>query len=255
MSGRAFRKTAALALLGLLVLGCLLGAPAGGLADLPLGPPFATPGATHPFGTDDLGRDLLAAMAQAGRTSLKVAGLATLVALGLGAAAGLAAGTAGRLADEGLMRLADMVAGLPTLLVALTCLSLFGGSWLAVALVIGFTRWPLVARLVRVEAQVLGRSEFVRAAKALGLSRTAVVRRHILPGVAVQLAAAAGILFGGALIAESAIAFVGLGDPSATSWGQLLAAGFTFADRAWWVWALPAAGLVAASALVAVAAE
>lgn len=244
------------ALLAILLFGtCLAAAPSGSLAHLPVAEPFLPPGLAHPLGTDDLGRDMLQAVLQAGRTTLMVAGPATLLALGIGIVAGMAAALGGRLADEALMRLADIAAGLPTLLVAILVVALFGGSTQAVALVIGLTRWPMVARLVRVEVMALGQSEFIRAAEALGLSRLAIARRHLMPNVAAQAGTAAGILFGGAMVAEAALAFVGLGDPEATSWGQLLASGFTFADRAWWAWTAPAAGMVLASALVAMAVQ
>ncbi|WP_439572073.1 ABC transporter permease [Phreatobacter sp.] len=244
------------ALLAILLFGtCLVAAPQGSLAQLPISTPFLPPGAAHPLGTDDLGRDMLQAVLQAGRTTLLVAGPATALALGLGILAGMAAALGGRVADEVVMRLADIAAGLPTLLVAILTVALFGGSTLAVALVIGLTRWPMVGRLVRVEVMALRQAEFIRAAEALGLSRLAIARRHMLPNVAAQAATATGILFGGAMVAEAALAFVGLGDPEATSWGQLLASGFSFADRAWWVWVVPAAGMVTASALVAMAAQ
>jgi len=175
------------------------------------------------------------------------------MALGIGTLVGLSAGMAASVLDDLLMRAADIVSGLPTLLIALACLALFGASWLAVALVLGLTRWPMVARLVRVETMALRRAELVRAAAALGMSRYQIVRSHILPHVVAQIGGAAGIVFGGALIAETAVAFVGLSDPLMTSWGQRLANGFAFADRAWWIWVSPAVGLVGTSALVAMA--
>jgi peptide/nickel transport system permease protein len=232
---------------------CLALAPAGALAQLPLGAAFLPPGGPHLFGTDDLGRDLLAAMAQAGSTSLLVAGGATVISLVIGTLLGLIAGTGRALVDEALMRLADIVAGFPTLMLALVMASLTGGSSMAVALVIGLTRWPMIARLVRAETLALRRTAFVTAAVALGASRTAIARRHLLPHVLTLVGPAAGIVFGGALVAEAAVAFVGLGDPMTTSWGQLLANGFTFVDRAWWVWVFPAAGLALTSGLVAAA--
>ncbi|MFN3852865.1 MAG: ABC transporter permease [Phreatobacter sp.] len=251
---RAGRLVPAL-LAGLMFGLCFLAAPPGSLAQLPMAAPFLPPGPGHPFGTDDLGRDMLKAVLQAGRTTVMVAGPATALALALGLLAGLAAALGGRLADEVLMRLADITAGLPTLLVAILVVALFGGSTGAVVLVIGLTRWPMVARLVRVEVMALRHAEFIRAAEALGLSRPAIARRHMLPNIAAQAATATGILFGGAMVAEAALAFVGLGDPQATSWGQLLASGFAFADRAWWVWGIPAAGMALAAALIAMAAQ
>jgi peptide/nickel transport system permease protein len=254
--GRVRRGTmSSVAILVAFYAACVAFAPPGALATLPMAEAFVPPGWSHPLGTDDLGRDLLGALLQGGRTSLFVAGLSTVLALALGTLAGVAAGTAGDWLDEALMRTADVVAGLPSLLVAVLVVALFGGSTLAVTLVLGLTRWPMVARLVRVEALVIARSDFVRAAAALGVGRLAIVCRHILPHVATQTASAAGILFGGAIVAEAALAFVGLGDPSVTSWGLLLSSGFAFHDHGWWLWAAPAAVLAFTAGLVAVATD
>lgn len=244
-----------LAALGLLYLLCLVLAPAGALDMLPLGQPFQAPSLAHPLGTDDLGRDLLAALAQGGRTSLFVAALATSLALGVGGIVGLAAGLGPSLLDEALMRAADIVLSLPALLVAILVASLFGSSALGLALVLGLTRWPVIARLVRAEALALRGTDFVRAAVALGTPPVLLALRHVLPHARPALLSAAGIVFGGAILAESALAFVGLGDPHLTSWGQLIASGYSFVAHAWWMWAFPAMALSGASALVALLAD
>lgn len=236
-----------------LYLACLLLAPAGALPDLPQTAPLLPPSLAHPFGTDDLGRDLLAAALQGGRTSLSVAGLATLLALGLGLLVGLAAGLARGVMDEALMRGAEIVASLPTLLIAVLVAALFGGSVTGLALVIGLTRWPLVARLIRIETMALLGQMHVRAAFALGAAPLHVARWHMLPPLAGAMGAAAGIVFGGAIVTEAALAFVGLGDPAATSWGQMMASGFALLGLGWWLWVGPAAMMVLATGLVALA--
>jgi peptide/nickel transport system permease protein len=144
---------------------------------------------------------------------------------------------------------------IPVLLLAVLAASLFGGSTFNLALLLGLTRWPVVARLVRVEARALLSRDFVRAARALGATPMQIARRHVLPSAAAPAWAAAGIIFGGAVMAEAALAFVGLGDAAATSWGQLTATGFGFVGRAWWVWFWPAAMLVVVSACVALLAD
>lgn len=237
------------------VTALLLLAPQGALPDLPLADPFLPPGAAHPFGTDDLGRDMLHATAQGVRTSVLVGLGATALALLLGLAVGLAAGLADPPADDFLMRAADVVASLPALLVAILVAALFGGSVVALTLVLGLTRWPLVARLARVEAQALRAREFVLAARALGLSRRGILLRHVLPHVATVARSAAGILFGGALVSEAALAFVGLGDPARTSLGQLAANGFRFVVHAPWTWAVPVLAIGGLTALVAILAD
>jgi peptide/nickel transport system permease protein len=251
MSARA----AAILALAALYLACWLLAPGGSLAALEAHAALLSPRLAHPLGTDDLGRDLLAAVLQGGRTSLTVAALATLLALTLGLAVGLAAGLGPAPLDEGLMRLAEITASLPALLVAVLVAALFGGSAWNLALLLGLTRWPVIARIVRIEVQSLLGQEFLRAAWALGAGPLHVARRHLLPHLAGPVLAAAGIVFGGAVVAEAALAFVGLGEPGVTSWGHMVAAGFAVLGLAWWVWLWPAAMLVLVSGLVALATE
>jgi peptide/nickel transport system permease protein len=241
--------------LAVLYLACLMLAPGGSLATLEPHAALLSPRLAHPLGTDDLGRDMLAALLQGGRTSLTVAAIATVLALSIGLLAGLVAGSGPPLLDEALMRGAEITASLPALLLAVLVAALFGGSAWNLALLLGLTRWPVVARIVRMEVRSLLGREFLRAAWALGASPVHVARRHLLPHLANPVLAAAGIVFGGAVVAEAALAFVGLGDPTVTSWGQMVAAGFAVLGLGWWVWLWPAAMLVMVSGLVAVAAE
>lgn len=222
---------------------------------VPSAAPFLPPSLAHPFGTDDLGRDLLSAVIAGGRTSLLVGALSVTLALAIGTGAGLIAGLGPRALDETVMRTADMVASVPALLVAILVAGLHGGSALALALVLGATRWPVVARIVRAETASLLRMEHARAAIALGVGPAGLARRHLLPHIGDGVLPVAGILFGGAILAESTMSFVGLGDPDRTSWGRLVADGSHFLDRAWWGWAFPALAIVSVSALVAVAAD
>lgn len=249
--GWARALAALLALLALLALPALPdgGAAAGNAA------PFIAPGAAHPLGTDDLGRDLLRELLRGLRTSLVVGLGVTALALALGTAVGLAAGLGSALADELLMRGADIVASLPTLVVAILVAAVFGGSLAALVLVLGLGRWPLVARLVRAETVALRERDFVLAARALGASRWRIGRVHLLPHALTPALAASGILFGGALVSEAALAFVGLGDPAHVSLGQLAANGFAFVVHAPWMWIAPVAAIVALTAPLAMLAD
>jgi peptide/nickel transport system permease protein len=239
--------------LGLLALGVamLVLVPAGDMPGQAPALPFLPPGASHPFGTDDLGRDLLREVARGVRTSVLLGLGVTSMALLLGIAVGLSAGMGSPLADELWMRGADVVASLPTLVIAILVAALFGGSIPALVMVLGLTRWPLVARLVRVETASLRERDFVLAARALGATPLRVALRHVLPHAATAALAATGILFGGALVSEAALAFVGLGDPSVTSLGQLAANGFVFVSHAPWMWIAPAAAIVALTVTIA----
>ena len=244
----------ALGLVGLFAVLLML-APPGGIQVLPMTRPFLPPAASHPFGTDDLGRDMLMAVAQGARTSLTVGLTAVIIAVGLGTAVGIAAGLGPAVLDEILMRATDVVASLPTLLIAVLMAAFFGGSAALVALVLGLTRWTVIARLVRAEALTLSRREFYRAAAALGCGPLRLARRHVLPHVLVVVAPAAGIVFGGAVLAEATLAFVGLGDPDMTSWGRLIAAGYGYLDDAWWMWVFPTAAICLTTMLVALASD
>lgn len=234
-----------------LVLLVLAFAPTGALPNIPSTDPFLSPSLSHPGGTDDLGRDLLLMSLQGARTSLLVGLGVTFLALALGMIVGLAAGLGSAWLDEMLMRTADVVASLPALLIAILVMALFGGSIGALVLVMGLTRWPLVARLVRMETLGLRSRTFILAAQALGASPLRIACRHILPHVATAALASLGILFGGAIVSEAALSFVGLGDPSVTSLGQLAANGFTFVQHAPWMWGTPVAFIVLLTALVA----
>jgi peptide/nickel transport system permease protein len=242
-------------LLALALAVLLLGAATGQPATDAAATPFLPPGLNHPFGTDDLGRDLLREVLRGMATSLAVGLGVTGLALAIGVAVGLAAGLGASAVDELLMRGADIVASLPTLVVAILVAAVFGGSLPALVLVLGLGRWPLVARLVRVEVASLREREFVLAARALGASPWRIGRVHVLPHALTPALAASGILFGGALVSEAALAFVGLGDPSVTSLGQLAANGFTFVAHAPWMWIAPVAAIVALTVPVAMATD
>ncbi|MCW5734654.1 MAG: ABC transporter permease [Enhydrobacter sp.] len=248
-------RAGAVAALAFFYLLCLLLSPRGALDALAMDLAFMPPSLAHPMGTDDLGRDMLEALAQGGRTSLLVASLTACLALLLGAAVGLVAALGPAALDEILMRAADIVVSLPALLFAILVAALFGGSAVNLALVLGLTRWPVIARLVRAEALVLRETDFVRASVSVGTPPIALAVRHIIPHASSAALSATGIVFGGAVLAESALAYVGLGDPRLTSWGQLIASGFAFVTHAWWMWAFPAAALCGASALAGLAAD
>lgn len=192
------------------------------------------PSLAHPFGTDDLGQDLLARMIYGGRISLAV-GLAAmsvsvLVGTLIGALAGMSRGALG----HGLMWLTDLFLSLPQLPLLLLLIYLFrdglksvfgpeGGIFILIVVVIGGLRWMPVARLVRAQFLSLREKEFVEAARALGASPVRQVMRHILPNAVGPVIIAGTIDVAAAIIAESTLSFLGLGFPPDTpTWGRLL---------------------------------
>lgn len=192
------------------------------------------PSLTHPFGTDDLGQDVLARMLYGGRISLAVGLAAMLVSLLVGTLVGAVAGISRGAVDAALMWLTDLFLSLPQLPLLLLIIYLFrdtlkemvgteGGVFVLIVAVIGGFRWMPVARLVRAQFLSLREKEFVEAARALGASTTRQVMRHILPNALGPVIVAGTINVADAIIAESTLSFLGLGfPPDIPTWGRLL---------------------------------
>jgi peptide/nickel transport system permease protein len=184
-----------------------------------LGPTLA-----HPFGTDDLSRDILSRVASGGRISLAVAILAVSLSVTLGAAIGLVAGYWGGVVDAALMRLVDAALAIPRLFLLLLVLAVWEQVPVAVLiLLIGTTGWFGTGRLVRAEALRLREESYVRAAEALGASRRRIMLRHLLPNTAGPLLVAATLGIGDVILLEAGLSFLGLGVPLPTaSWGGMI---------------------------------
>jgi peptide/nickel transport system permease protein len=192
------------------------------------------PSWAHPFGTDDLGQDLLARIIYGGRISLGVGLAAMLVAVFVGVTIGAISGMASARVDAALMWLTDMFLALPQLPLLLLIIYLFrdqlkellgaqGGVFVMIVVVIGGLRWMPVTRLVRAQFLSLREKEFVEAARALGASRMRLMMRHILPNALGPVIVAGSIEVANAIIAESTLSFLGLGfPPDIPSWGRIL---------------------------------
>lgn len=207
----------------------------------------ASPSAAHWLGCDAAGRDLLARVVHGARGVVAVAApavlLAALVGVWLGALAGLRRG----LVEAVVLRLVELVACLPMLLFLLFASAWCGGSANALRLTLAALLWPSFARVVRGELLALAEQEFVRTARGLGLSDGRVLRRHVLPQLAGQIATTAAFCLAGAVVAESTLAFLGFGPGGASaSWGAMLREGAANAPLgAWRPLVVPAAALVA----------
>jgi peptide/nickel transport system permease protein len=192
------------------------------------------PSLAHPFGTDDLGQDLLARMVYGGRISLAVGFAAMVVAIVVGTIIGAIAGMARGWVGPALMWLTDLFLSLPQLPLLLLVIYLFrdslktmfgpeGGVFILIVLVVGGLRWMPAARLVRAQFLSLREKEFVEAARALGASKVRQVVRHILPNALGPVIVAATVDVAAAIIAESTLSFLGLGfPPDIPSWGRIL---------------------------------
>ena len=195
-----------------------------------------TPGTwQHPLGTDDKGRDMLAMLVSGARVSLQVGLLATLIAILIGTIMGVVSAYLGGVADMVLMRFTDIMMTFPFFLLLVFIIFIFGPSLVFIILVIGLTGWTGTARLVRSEALSLRTREFIMASKSLGASDSRIVFRHLIPNVISSVIVIATLSIPGVILAEAALSFIGLGDPTVTSWGMVLNAGQRSLDTAWWV--------------------
>jgi peptide/nickel transport system permease protein len=243
--------------LALLALSILLGPLLWRVAinDIDFTARLSPPSWEHPFGTDDLGQDLLARMLYGGRISLAVGFAAMAVAMSAGTIVGAIAGISRGSIDAALMWVTDLFLSLPQLPLLLLVIYLFrdilkglvgpeGGVFILIVLVIGGFRWMPVARLVRAQFLSLREKEFVEAARALGASNWRLVVRHILPNALGPVIVAGTIDVAAAIIAESTLSFLGLGfPPDIPTWGRLLFDAKDYLDIAPH-WALFAGGAI-----------
>ena len=242
-----------LSLLGLLVLAAIcapLIAPYDPRATT--GRPFDPPSPEHLLGTNDIGQDLLSELLWGGRVSLAVGAIAALVSTLLGTGIGVVSGTLRGRIDGVLMRLTDLVLVIPFLPLMILLSAYAGPSVASLAIVIGLLLWGRPARVIRSAALSQSTREFVTAARAMGAADLRIVRRHVLPGVLAVLIAEVVSLASRAILLETTLAFLGLGDPVQKSWGAVLfyaQARGAFLTGAWLWWVLPPGLLITAAVL------
>lgn len=181
------------------------------------------PSLSHPFGTDELGRDQLVRTMEGGRISLTVALVAVTFAITIGVLVGTVAGYVGGVVDNILMRLVDVFYSMPGLLVAILLLALVGQGFWTIVIAIGIFRWMGTARLVRASFLSLTRMEYVEAARTVGVPSWRIAFRHVLPNALSPVIVAATLGIAGAILTESALSFLGLGfQPPQATWGRML---------------------------------
>ena len=231
---------------GVLVVGMLVVAVLGPL----LYPPDPTaidvknilngPSLSHPLGTDELGRDVLARMIGGAWISLLVGFVAVGIATIIGVVMGSIAGYFGRIVDTVIMRAVDIMLAVPTIFLILAIVTILKPSIWIIMAVIGFTTWMEPTRLVRAEFMALKEREFVVAERALGASDMRIIFRHILPNGISPIYVSATLGIGAAILVESGLSFLGLGiQPPTPSWGSLLASGRENIEIAWWLSVFP----------------
>jgi peptide/nickel transport system permease protein len=206
---------------------------AGGTA----GAVFEPPSSAHVLGTDDAGSDVLSELVHGARISLIVGLVATLIAIVVGGLVGVLAGYFGGWVDTVLMRVTDYFLVLPDLALMIVLAAVFGPSLRNIILVIGLLRWTSTARVLRAQVRSVRERTFVKRARAMGAGDLYILRRHVLPQVGTLLMANTVLTIAIAIFSETSLSFLGLGDPTAVSWGTMLHFAFSSAaisSGAWW---------------------
>jgi peptide/nickel transport system permease protein len=211
------------------------------------GPSLGPPSWEYPMGTDEDGRSVLALVVWGSRVSLAVGILAAVVSMVVGATIGVVAGYRGGGWDSGLMRFTDWFLVLPGLPLAITLAAILGQSMLVIVMVIGLTSWPWTARIVRSQTLSVRERPYVERARGLGASDPQLIAKHVLPNVFPVIFANTILSIALAILAESALSFIGLGDPLRVSWGGTLELAFAAGaptTGAWWWIGFPGACIV-----------
>ncbi len=247
---RLRRNRAAIAaamFLGVLSLAALLAPWLPGLADPALQDlklSATPPSAAHWFGTDELGRDLLSRVLWGGRVSLLVGFIGTLVSLVIGVSYGAISGYAGGRTDDVMMRVVDVLYSLPYIFLVILLLVFFSKSLVMLFVALGLVQWLTMARIVRGQVLSLKSQTFVEAARALGLSGSAIVFRHIVPNTLGPVIVYATLTVPAVILQEAFLSFLGLGvQPPAASWGTLVSDGAKVLALFPWLVIFPAAAL------------
>jgi peptide/nickel transport system permease protein len=205
------------------------------------GGPFEAPSGSYPFGTDDLGRSVFTLTVWGARISLMVGFFATLISILIGSVIGIMAGYFGGWIEAVFMRLTDWGLVIPFLPLAIVLASIIGPSLGVIILVIGATSWPSTSRLVRAQVLSVKNRPYVERARALGAGHWHMTTRHILPNVGPVIFANTVLLVAIAILSETTLSFLGLGDPLSISWGTILEAAFAAgaSTAGYWWWLVP----------------
>jgi peptide/nickel transport system permease protein len=202
-----------------------------------VGRPFMAPLALDrfPLGTDTLGRDIASGMVHGARVSLMIGVVSTIVALLIGVPLGAVAGYAGGFVDDALMRFTEFFQTIPSFALAIVMVAILQPQLGSIVLAIGIVSWPPVARLVRGEVLSLRTREYVQAAVTIGQSTPRIIFSQILPNTIAPIIVLGSLMIGSAILLESSLSFLGLGDPNLMSWGYMVGAGRTRLIDAWWI--------------------
>ena len=210
-------------------------------------PAWANPSKFGPLGTDHLGRSVLTQFIWGARISLLVGLAATVLAMLIGSVVGITAGFIGGWTEAVLMRLTEWFLVIPFLPLAIVLAAILGPSIQNIILVIGITSWPAPARLIRAQVLTLKERLYVDRSRALGASDWHLMSRHVLPNVSGLIIASTTLTVPVAILSETTLSFLGLGDPTRASWGKMLQESFeagAMTQQAWWYYVPPGVGIL-----------
>lgn len=201
---------------------------------------LAAPSPAHPFGTDDLGRDVLSRVMIAGGVSIQVAVVSVVLAFAIGVPIGVISGYAGGWLDTVLMRIVDVMFAFPVLLLALAIVAILEPGLLTTMLAIGIVYIPIFARVARASTLSVRTEPYVQVAQSMGTPASRILARHVLPNIAGPLIVQTSLSLAFAILSEAALSFLGLGiQPPDPSWGGMLFAAQAFVGQAWWLSVFP----------------
>ncbi|ASV88378.1 binding-protein-dependent transport system inner membrane component family protein (plasmid) [Ochrobactrum quorumnocens] len=203
----------------------------------PLTWPFVN--AAIPLGTDQLGRDIMAGIFHGARVSLLIGVVATLISIAIGIIIGAVAGYYGGWIDDALMRVTEAFQTVPSFVLLLTLVAIFGSSIENIIICIGIVSWTAPARMVRAEFMALRNREFVDAARNLGVGNLSIIFREILPNALPPVVVFASVVMATSILMESALAFLNLGDPNYASWGNMIGQGRSVLRTDWFCSVIP----------------
>lgn len=217
---------------------------------------LAGPSANHWFGTDHLGRDVLSRVLHGARISIGVATFGAIAGLLLGALTGLIAGYAGGRSDNAIMFLVDVQQSLPFIVLCLAVIAMFGANLSTLLVLVSLAGWEVYARFARASTLATKESQYIVAARSIGVPEHRILLRHVLPNITAPLIVITTLNITSIILLESSLSFLGVGvQPPTPSWGGMISEGRQYLNNAWWIVLGPSAAMIAVTLSVSLSGD